>query len=223
MKNSIIILSTFIIIFLTHNIQAQNVNWNWLDKQKHHYAHLNLGYDFGVTTQIGYDYLITIKRPVLFTTDISLPMGKNLLNDFKFRLGGQVEMVSYKNFIASLKLFGNLKRHETKLVQMTNFGAETSFLMGYYKEKWHLAGEVGFNKPFSSHVKHAGEMKKNFPSIQDGWFESLGGHFYYGLQAGKSITNKIDLSFRIGATNASGNHKNAIISKYAQLGLVYKF
>lgn len=219
--------NTFLLLLLSflgmQTVQAQNINWKWADTQKHHYAHLNLGYDFGFTTQIGYNYLTTIKKPVLLTVDYSFPMGNQLFDDFKFRLGGQVQAVEYKNFILSAKVLGNFKRHETAMVRMSNFGAETSILMGYYKPKWHIVAEAGLMTALSSNVKHSDIVKDNFPDVADGWYAPSGGYYFYGLQAGKSITQGLDMSFRIGSTDALGSDKDAIINKYVQIGLMKKF
>ncbi|MDR1632534.1 MAG: hypothetical protein LBR97_06610 [Dysgonamonadaceae bacterium] len=185
--------------------------------------HINIGYDFGVTSQIGYSYFTKIKKPVWFTFDYSFPMGKTLFDDFKFRFGGQIEVAEYKNFIASLKLFGNYKRHETELVRITNFGIETSVLVGYYKPTWLLATELGFIKPFASNLKHSDIMKDNYPAIQNGWYASSGGYYFYGIQAGKSITKSFDISFRIGYTKANADNKDAILPYYAQIGLMKRF
>lgn len=221
MKNTFLL---FLLSFLAvQTSQAQNMNWKWADSERPYYAHLNLGYDFGFTTQVGYNYFTTIKKPVLLTVDYSLPMGKQLFDDFKFRLGGQVQALEYKNFVLSLKMLGNVKRYETEMVRMSDFGAETSLLMGYYKPKWHVAAELGLMKAFTSHVKHGDVIKENFPAVADGWYGPSGGYYFYGLQAGKSITQGLDMSFRIGSTDALGNDKDALINKYAQIGLMKKF
>ncbi len=208
--------------FLKEGVPAQSVNWRCIDKERPHSAHFNVGYDFGVTTQIGYNYFTKAKKPVWFTLDYSFPMGKTLFDDFKFRLGGQIEVATYKSFIASLKLLGNYKRHETELVRMTNFGIETSVLIGYYKAKWHLATELGYIKPFASNLNHSDIMKDNYPGVQDGWYTSSGGYYFWGIQAGKFITNSFDLSFRAGYFKANADNKDAVLPYYAQIGLLKK-
>ncbi len=221
MKNTII---TILLAFIcTGPLKAQNVNWQWMDDQQPHYAHLNLGYDFGVTAQAGYNYLLKFKVPILLTADYSFPMGDQLFDDYKFRLGGQVKIAEYQNFVASLKVFGHFKRHETAMVRLFNLGTEASALIGYYQPKWHVAGEFGLDKPFTSHIKHSDIVRENFPNVQDGWFSGSGGHFFYGLQAGKSLSNTLDLSMRIGGTKAISGHKDAIIARYVQIGLMKRF
>lgn len=220
MKKYITFLLPLFVLLNICTLQAQQMNWNWADTERPHHLHLNLGYDFGLSTQLGYNYLLSTKLPVLLTADYAFPMGKKVVDDFKVRVGGQIEVFSHQNFSASVKLFGTLKRHETELVRMVNLGTETSVLAGYYHPKWHVAGEIGFMKPMVSNVKHGEVMRENHPDIQDGWYAAPGGHLFYGIQAGKSLSQTLDLSLRIGATKAPGDHKDAVIARYAQLGLI---
>lgn len=221
MKNLLLLalLSSFGLKTLT----AQNINWKWAENERRHYAHLNLGYDFGITTQLGYNYLVTNKKPILLTVDYSVPMGAQLFDDFKLRLGGQVQTLMYKDFGVSIKALAATKRHETDMVRMADIGLETSIVLGYYKPTWHIASEFGLMKPIASHLMHAEVTKENFPSISDGWYTSTGGHYFYGLQGGKSLNKGLDISLRIGATKAQGTGKDAIIPKYAQIGFIKKF
>jgi hypothetical protein len=96
-------------------------------------------------------------------------------------------------------------------------------LAGYYKPTWHAAGEFGFDKSITSHLKHSDIMRTNYPEIRDGWYIPSGGHYYYGIQAGKSLGEYLDLSLRLGATNAQDDDENAVLPYYLQLGLGIKF
>lgn len=218
------LLNIAVFSFLALNgVQAQNINWKWAEGDNRHYGHVNFGYDFGITTQLGYSYLTQIKKPLLLTADYSFPMGKDLLDDHKIRLGGQIQAFEQGNLMLTVKLYGSLKRHETNFVRMFNLGLETSGLLGFYKPKWHIAAELGWMKPATSHLKHSGALKDNFPSVTDGWYTSNGGYYFYGIQAGKSITKSWDLSLNVGATNAINDHKEAIIARYARIGLLKMF
>ena len=219
MKKIIIILITALSVY---SINAQSINWQSIDKDQKNIVYLNFGYDFGMTTQFGYGRKIETFRPILLTADYSMPMGKDLVDDFKLRIGGQISIFERNNFIASAKIYGIFRRHQTKLVRMASFGSETAVILGYYKPKWHIAGEFGFDKSIVTHLKHSDIMKDNFPAIADGWFIPSGGHFYYGIQGSKTIGNNFDLSLRVGMTNAQFNDKNAIMPIYTQFGLIYK-
>ena len=216
-----IIISILATILSFYSINAQNINWQSIDKEQKDIAYLNLGYEFGMTTQIGYGRKIETFRPILLTADYSMPMGNDLVDDFKVRIGSQISIFEKNNFIASAKIYGIFRRHQTTLVRMASFGSEMAGIIGYYKPRWHIAGELGFDKSIVTHLKHSDIMRDNFPDITDGWFIPSGGHFYYGFQGSKTIGNNFDLSLRIGMTNAQFDDKNALLPYYAQFGLIY--
>ena len=216
------LLAIFIIFSMSFSY-AQNVNWSSFQDGSKSLIYLNTGYDFGLTTQVGYGHQIDLLRPTLLTLDYSSPMGENLVDDFKVRFGGQVSIYEMGNFTFSAKVYGVFRRHQTKLVRMVGFGSELSALVGYYKPTWHLAGELGFDKSIVTHLKHSDVMRENFSKISDGWFIPSGGHFFYGIQGSKTIGNRFELSLRAGATNAQFKDEDALLPYYTQLGLVYRF
>lgn len=59
--------------------------------------------------------------------------------------------------------------------------------------------------------------------IQNGCFENSGGKCFYGLQGSKSLGKRMEINLQVGATNAQGNHMNALLPVYFQLGLINKF
>lgn len=202
---------------------AQNINWSSINDHQQNFTYLNFGYNFGLTTQIGYGKKLNSFRPIVWTADYSFPKGENLVDDFKVRLGGQISIAELNNFVLSAKIYGNFRRHQTRLVRMVSFGSEMSAIMGYYKPTWHVAGEFGFDKSIITELQHSEEMQNNFPEITNGWFIPSGGHFYYGIQGSKTIGNHFELSLRLGATNAESNDEDALLPVYTQFGLIYKF
>jgi hypothetical protein len=202
---------------------SQNINWRSLSEDQRNVVQLNFGYDFGVTAQLGYSRSFTLIKPVVVGLDYSLPMGDVLLDDFKVRLGGQMEIVRFGGFSATIKVFSNLRRYQTNLVRIVSFGSDFGILAGYYRPTWYAAGEFGFDKAVATNLKNSDIMKASFPAIRDGWYVPTGGHFYYGIQAGKSIGESLDLSLRLGATKAQFNDENAVLPYYAQLGLGVRF
>jgi len=204
-------------------LPAQNINWSSLHEGDRTLTYLNFGYDFGLVTQLGYAHKIQGAKPILLTADYSFPMGKDLTDDFKMRIGGQLPLVAKNNFKFSAKAYGVFRRHETALIRMASFGSDLGIVAGYYKAKWHLAVEYGFDKSVSTHLKHASTMRENYPDIQDGWYLPSGGHHYYGIQVGYALGEKMALSLRAGSTNAQSTDQDALLPSYAQLGLVYSF
>lgn len=202
---------------------AQNLNWNKLESVQKNIVYLNFGYDFGVTTQLGYGHKLYAFKTILLTADYSFPMGKNLMDDHKLRVGAQMPIYEKNNLIFSGKLYATYKRHETSLVEMIGFGSELGVVAGYYQPTWFMAAEFGFDKSINTKLTHSDIFKENHPTVNDGWLTGGAGHFYYGIQGSKSLKEKFEISLKVGATNAEGKDENALLPYYAQLGLIYKF
>ena len=203
--------------------KAQGVNWNSISPEKSNLVNLNVGYDFGVVIQVGYTKVIQSFRPILLSSDFSIPMGENGLDDFKVRLGGQIELYEINGFSFSGKIMANFRRYETELVRIVSFGTEISAIAGYYKPKWHVAGEFGFDKSIVSNLNHSETTKDIYPQITDGWYIPSGGHFFYGIQGSKTLGESIEISLRIGMTNAERKDQDAEIPFYLNTGLTIKF
>ncbi|MBD3289498.1 hypothetical protein GF337_11905 [candidate division KSB1 bacterium] len=218
-----IITITFILMTITIS-NAQDVNWKSVDPGQRSLGHFQFGYDYGVTVQLGYSRFANIYKPVLFTLDYSFPMGEKLFDDFTLRYGGQVEIYKINNISVTGKILGNFRRYQTSMVRIASFGADFSVLAGFYKSSWHIAGELGFDKAISSHLKHSEEYRNNvWAEIKDGWYVPTGGNWYYGIQGSKTIGGTYDITLRAGATNAQGNDEDSMLPFYFQLGLNKKF
>lgn len=202
---------------------SQNINWRSLGEDRRNVVQLDFGYDFGVTAQLGYSRSFTLIRPVVVGLDYSLPMGDVLLDDFKVRLGGQMEVVQIGGFSTTIKIYSNLRRYQTNMVRIVSFGSDFGILAGYYKPTWYAAGEFGFDKSIATNLKHSDIMKADYPAIRDGWYVPTGGHYYYGIQGGKTIGDNLEVSLRLGATRAQFNDEDAVLPYYAQLGLGVRF
>ena len=221
MKN--IVLAILVVAALGDTGNAQNLNWRSLREDQPSAVQFCVGYDFGAVAQVGYSRSVTLIRPVVLGMDYSFPMGSDLTDDFKVRLGAQIEIVEIDGFAATMKIFGLFRRYQGELATIQSFGSDLGVLAGYYTPAWFVAGEFGFDKSITSHISHSDIMRAVFPAIRDGWYIPSGGHYYYGIQAGKSIGESFDLSLRLGATNAQDNDENAVLPLYCQLGLGMSF
>ena len=91
-------------------------------------------------------------------------------------------------------------------------------IAGYYKQKWFVAGEAGFDKAIVTHFKHTATYKQNFPSVQDGWYEpATGGNFYYGLQTGYSFRRN-DIYLKAGKILTQDFNTTPMVPFYLQVG-----
>lgn len=214
---------TVILLAIAEAGLSQNINWRSLGEDRHNIIHLNFGFDYGVTAQAGYGRMFTFIRPVVVGVDFSMPMGENLVDDFKAKLGAQIEVVEMGGFSATVRIFSIFRRYENQLVRIVSFGSDLGLVAGYYSPTWHAAGEFGFDKSIVSHLKHSDVMRSYYPRIRNGWYIPSGGHFYYGIQAGKTLGQNLDLTLRVGATNAQHSDEEAAVPYYLQLGLGMRF
>ena len=212
-----------IMIALAASASAQNVNWRSVGEDQPNIVRVITGYDYGAAIQAGYYRFVDLGRPVLLGLDYTQPMGSDLLDDFKVRLGGEVEVVEYDGFSATVRILSNFRRYETDYVRIVSFGSELAGVVGYYNTSWYAAGELGFDKAIATHMKHSEILRSYFPGITDGWYLPTGGNWFYGIQAGKTIGNSLELNLRAGATNAQFQDENAMLPYYVQLGVGVKF
>ncbi|RFS16151.1 hypothetical protein [Emticicia sp. C21] len=210
----LIIVFCFITISFSH---AQTLNWASLQKEQRHITSINIGLDYGITLGIAYGYQLKAKLPVILVAENSLPSGKNIGDDFKTKIGGQIRWIRVGDLQFSTKVQGVFRRFQNNYARLNNFGSDLSGIIGYYKPKWFLAGEAGFDKAIVTHFKHPDLMKENF-ATKDGWYEpATGGNFYYGLQSGFSWRSH-DLTLKAGKIVTQDFKTEPILPFYIQLG-----
>jgi hypothetical protein len=170
---------------------SQPVNWRSLKKDNKHMIHASAGLEYGVNFGLGYNYQLRSKFPILLGVEYSLPSGNDLADDFKAKIGGQMRFAIVNDFHFSARIQGIFRKYNNPMaVRLLNFGSDFAATIGYYKPKWFVATEAGFDKAIVTHFKHNKEYKQMYPSVMDGWYEpSTGGNFNYGVQAGYSFRN----------------------------------
>lgn len=206
-------------LFISGAAFSQTINWNNLKKDQKHILHASAGLDYGLNFGAGYSYQLKSKWPILLGVEYSFPSGSDLTDDFKTKVGGQIRIARLNNFHFSARMEGIFRRYNNQnAVRLLNFGSDFAAAIGYYKTKWFVAGEAGFDKAIVTHFKHADSFKESFPSVQDGWFEpSTGGNFNYGLQAGYSFSNS-DISLKAGKLLSQDLKTKPFIPFYVKLG-----
>lgn len=219
----------YIVLFLASisfstSIFAQSINWSNLNTDQKHLANLNIGWEYGLVYSAGYGYKLKSKNPIVLGLSYSFPSGKNLLDDFKTKIGGQIAFLNTKNFQFSGSVHGVYRRYQNPLVRMQNFGCELGLTAGYYKPKWFIAAETGFDKAIVTHFKHSDLFKEVFFSeVQNGWYEpATGGNFKCGIATGFSFPT-LDITFNIGKVITQSFNTSPLIPYYLTLGATKKF
>lgn len=207
-----------LILSISNKSKAQTVNWNSLEDSKHIIS-ASIGWDYSVSYNLGYAYRLKTKSPILLHGNFSVPSGEKLFDDFKTKLGGQVLLFNKSNLKGSIALNGIFRRYENPLVRLQNFGGELKGTFGYFRPKWFVAVEVGFDKAIVTHFKHSETFKETiFPDVRDGWYKpTTGGNFQYGLQTGYSF-KKSDIIFNIGMVTTQDFKSTPLIPYYLMLG-----
>ena len=222
MKKITQIIAAIILTCALNKSLAQNINWRNLEPSQKHIITVNGNFDNAVTLGVGYGYHLKTKLPIVLNIEYSMPMGKSLFDDLKTKIGGQIELVRINNFSTTVKAYGIIRRFENDFARFINFGSEFSALSGYYKQKWYVAGELGFDKAIVTHVKHSALMKQYNPSLVNGWYIPTGGNFFYGVQSGLTIGSN-DVNIRIGKTIEQDFKTNPLVPFYFQLGWNKRF
>ena len=214
MKKLIII--TALTIFTMAATTAQTVNWEALPT-KGHILSAHVGWDYSFNWGIGYGYKLDAKLPIILKGDFSMPSGEKALDDFNIKLGAQIRWFQRGSFMFSTEVDGIFRRFENSHTRMLNFGSFMSGVVGYYKPRWMVAGEFGFDKAIVTHFKHSSVMKEFFPQVKDGWYEpATGGNFHYGIQAGYSFA-KSDVGVKFGKVVEQDFKNDPTIPFYFQL------
>jgi hypothetical protein len=201
---------------------AQDINWASLKTEQKHIANFNAGLDYASSFGIGYGYQLNWKLPIVLNAQLSIPAGKNLVDDFKSKLGGQVRAYKSGNFAATVLVYAILRGQQTGLVKMQSFGSEFTGVAGYYRPKWFAAAEFGFDKAIATHIKNSSIMKEYFPEIKDGWYVPTGGNFHFGIQGGYTIKT-FDITVKAGKLLDQRFESTAMVPFYFQLGVSKRF
>jgi hypothetical protein len=206
------------LFILSGNAFSQTINWKSLGKEQRHIININAGAEYGLTVGAAYGHQLKSKIPIVLNAEYSFPAGKEITDDFKTKIGGYIRLYQVNNFQFSAKLQGVFRRYQNSFASLLNFGSDMSAIAGYYKPKWFVAGEAGFDKAIVTHFKHTAAYKQNFPSVKDGWYEpSTGGNFYYGLQTGFSFRRN-DIYLKAGKVVSQDFNTTPLLPFYLQAG-----
>lgn len=186
------IISLLFIILAAGSLPSQIVNWAALNNKEKHILNANIGTEYGVIFGLGYGYrLNTALFPIITGVEFSVPAGGTLLDDFKVKAGANIRWVKVNDFQLSARVQGIFRRFGNENVVIANFGLDMAGIIGYYRPKWFIGIEAGFDKAIVSHFEHTARYKEIFPGVKNGWYEpATGGNFYYGIQGGYSFPHQ---------------------------------
>lgn len=203
---------------------AQNINWASLQEENKNIVGASFGIDYSISYGLSYGRVFLNQRlPTIINIEHSIASGKNLFDDSKTKIGGQVRLLEWNALRVSVKVQGIYRMTKNDFVRLVNFGSDVSGTIGYYKPKWFVAGDVGFDKAIVTHFKHSQAYKGNYPGVVDGWYEpATGGNFYFGVQSGRSF-GQHTITFNAGRLLTQKFKPDVQVPLYFQLGYNVKF
>jgi hypothetical protein len=181
---------TILIFSLTFGLSlysgAQEILWKPMDMHSKHLISVHVGADFGTVYGLSYGYRFSGNFPFVVGTEISFPFGNDLIDDWKIKLTGQSELWHNQKFSLSVKPGFVVRRYESDMARVFNFGTEIGVAFGYYPAKWGVGVEGSFDKAIVTHMSH-NRLKDYYPEIQDGWYLSSGGSYKFGFRTSYAI------------------------------------
>lgn len=214
------LLSIFIfLVLLAPYTHGQTFNWGNSKDSTRHIVSANLGWEYAAIVGANYSYKLQFKRLIYLQTGISVPIGNNVLDDFKFNLGLSGLVVTKNNFNSVLTINGIYKGYSSELVRLNNLGFDIKTINGLYKINWFVSTELGLDLGLSTHFNHSESYKQLiYAEVEDGWSKPISaGIMNIGLQGGYSF-KKSDLVFRIGFYKSTTSSFNVLIPYYTTLG-----
>lgn len=216
-----IIISIIIVIAAVQFSNAQSYNWGAFNECGTHTLGAEFGLEYGMTIGLRYGYYLPVFLPMMFTADVQIPFGYQVMDDVKARIGVQLQMPAIQDFRFIVKYNLVSKRFNNPYTRQYSFGNEIGLIAGYYRQKWFVAAEFSYDNTSISHIHHSENYLDFYPDAKDGWYKNFAGNFYYGLQGGYSFKN-IDLSLKVGQPR-NKNFKMTTLPYSATLNVTYRF
>jgi len=193
-SNILLVILSFTVI---PNIKAQTNNWSKLDSIKN-YARIYGGLDYGVAYGIQYGRIIKTKSIVWIPfVDLSFPLGNDLGDDYRFKVGTTAKLFEYKSWIASVDISIVNRQNRNPFVKLQSFGYESGLQIGYYKHRWFTNIHFSTDNALTTHFKHSEAYNGNYSGVKDGWYQNTANNQLLGFNTGYSL-KKIDITLSSG-------------------------
>lgn len=86
---------------------SQEINWKAAKEHGQQFVNLHVGLDYGAQMGVSYGYRWGKDTPSVLNTVLALPFGERTFDDFKLKLGGQLELMTFQGFSTSVKAWSN--------------------------------------------------------------------------------------------------------------------
>jgi len=131
-------------------------------------AYFNFGLDPAVLTTFGYARgfeAAFINRHVTASAELSLPVSKLDLNDYRLKIGARASVINYNSWDFSIPIHLILRGTQNWMHTATNFGADITALFGYYRDRWFVNLEFGYDSAFMTKIQLPTDIKSTTITI----------------------------------------------------------
>lgn len=210
-------------LFLNNaNILAQDVNWLEVANGKKNHFNANFALDYSSYYGISYGYNIGNSNfPLVVDAEFNRPFGEDFLDDWYLRTGLQALLWSEDYLQWSARASFITRRYESEVNKLVNLGAEVSTVFGYQRTRWGIAAEVSYDHSSATHIENY-ITKEYYPEIKDGWYNTSGGNFKFGMQLNANL-NPATVFLHLGKAFGQDFKDNPTLPAYAKIGISKSF
>lgn len=129
---------------------------------------------------------------------------------------------------SSFKIVNNLNLSagsvSTRHFDSKKFAAADEIAFGFYKPIWFIALTAEYEKIYLNYIKHTDFYRENYyEDAVDGWYKGAGGMFQFGLEVGRTFSQKYDahIELKVPFTEAFNSYGGS--PAHINLGLGYRF
>lgn len=181
----------FIITLIPFSGFAQEVNWRSLSSESRHLGGMNVGGDYGSYYGFSYGYLLQDDAsPIILGYELTLPFGDEVVDDFKMKTSMQGEIWHSEALSFAVKSGLIVRGYESEMARMYNVGADITFTFGYLKPRWGIEALANYDRSMATYIDNK-LLKEYYPEIKDGWYDSSGGNYKFGIRANRSLGSTI--------------------------------
>lgn len=214
-------LNLLIFLLLSVSAGAQDINWRSMSDSSNHLVSLYFGADYSSYYGVSYGYAIKNKyKPLVIGSEITLPFGKQMIDDWRWNINAQTELWHSKSFSFGIKPDFIVRRYASPMATLYNTAASLTVNFGYVKPKAGLVVMASYDKPIATHIKND-LLKEYYPGIRDGWYGASGGNFKFGVRANWSYRSWSTF-LTVGKAYAQNFKDNPTLPFFAELSVQKK-
>lgn len=186
---------------------AQEVNLARIEPGSNR-IHAAFGMDPSVLTTLGYIRGFGKEAgSALWEVDLGMGVAEADIKDLRLRFGLQATL--WKSGSWRVALRGRLIARSTSnsIYDGYGFGADFTTHVGFYRRGWFVAGSLGYDHTFVTHIDHSDWYRDNiYPDAVDGWYRGDNGIWRFGLSAGFAV-GAVELAGRVEMRHLGGDEQ----------------